>query len=186
MERFRPGVLLLVLLLLPLVAVAAEGDGAGLRLSALPSGMVDVDVDPVLSVTVDGHGIVSDDVLRADIEDAEGSVVWTQSSPFTVQPGASIDLELNLSTVPTGQHLLLLSLENSSMVSNATHATTASVMIERARPLAVSVEASTADRVEALDENGSPNGEDPRHGDRVAWFLSVSNEGDVDWEGVGA
>ena len=184
MERFRPGVLLLVLLLLPLVAVAAEGDGAGLRLSALPSGTVDVDVDPVLSVTVDGHGIVSDDVLRADIEDAEGSVVWTQSSPFTVQPGGSLDLELNLSTVPTGQHLLLLSLENSSMVSNATHATTASVMIERARPLAVSVEASTADRVEALDENGSPNGEDPRHGDRVAWFLSVSNEGDVDWEGA--
>ena len=176
--------LVLALMLISLVTpVQADGEGIGMDAAQLPVS-VDVDDSPLLSVHLVGFGVNGTAMLHASISDAEGSVVWSAMDNATLGGGDAAVLVLNLSTVPTGVQQLELVLSGHVMASNATHVSSATVTLQRDRPLSVGVVTASSDRVESLNAAGAPTGAYPRDGDRMAWFITLRNDGDVAWNGT--
>ena len=176
--------LVLALMLISLVTpVQADGEGIGMDAAQLPVS-VDVDDSPLLSVHLVGFGVNGTAMLHASISDAEGSVVWSAMDNATLGDGDTTVLVLNLSTVPTGVQQLELVLSGHVMASNTTHVSSATVTVQRDRPLSVGVVSASSDRVESLNAAGAPTGAYPRDGDRMAWFITLRNDGDVAWNGT--
>lgn len=182
-RRAWRGLLLASLLVLLAIPVQADGDGVGIDASQLPS-LVDVDADPTLQVHLQGFGVNGTAELQASIADAEGSIVWSWAQNVSLGDEDIAVVALNLSTVPAGQQQLQLNLVGHVLISNITHLSSATVSVQRDRPLSVGFVAASSDRVEGLDAAGLPGGGDPRDMDRMAWFLTVRNLGDVPWNGT--
>ncbi|MCH1411378.1 MAG: hypothetical protein L7U48_04780 [Candidatus Poseidoniaceae archaeon] len=182
-RRAWRGLLLASLLVLLAIPVQADGDGVGIDASQLPSS-VDVDADPTLQVYLQGFGVNGTAELQASIADAEGSIVWSWAQNVSLGDEDIAVVALNLSTVPAGQQQLQLNLVGHVLISNSTHLSSATVSVQRDRPLSVGFVAASSDRVEGLDAAGLPDGGDPRDMDRMAWFLTVRNLGDVPWNGT--
>lgn len=182
-RRAWRGLLLASLLVLLAIPVQADGDGVGIDASQLPSS-VDVDADPTLQVYLQGFGVNGTAELQASIADAEGSIVWSWAQNVSLGDEDISVVALNLSTVPAGQQQLQLNLVGHVLISNSTHLSSATVSVQRDRPLSVGFVAASSDRVEGLDVAGLPDGGDPRDMDRMAWFLTVRNLGDVPWNGT--
>ena len=182
-QRPWRGLLLALMLISLSTPVQAEGDGIGIDAALLPAS-VDVDIDPMLEVHLVGFGLNGTATLHATISDAEGSVVWSFMDNASLGGDDVAVVEVNLSTVPAGVQQLDLVLTGHVMASNATHVSSATVSLQRDRPLSVGVVAASSDRVEGLTAAGAPNGADPRDGDRMAWFVTLRNDGDVAWNGT--
>lgn len=182
-RRAWRGLLLASLLVLLAIPVQADGDGVGIVASQLPSSF-DVDADPTLQVHLQGFGVNGTAELQASIADAEGSIVWSWAQNVSLGDEDLAVVVLNLSTVPAGQQQLQLNLVGHVLISNSTHLSSATVPVQRDRPLSVGFVAASSDRVEGLDAAGLPDGGDPRDMDRMAWFLTVRNLGDVPWNGT--
>ena len=165
-RRWR-GLMLASMLILLAVPVQADGDGIGMNASLLPS-FVDVDDGSALDVHLQGFGANGTATLEASISNAEGSVVWSVTDTISLGDGDAGVLTLNLSTVPAGQQQLDLVLSGHVLTSNTTHVSSASVSVQRDRPLSVGIVAASSDRLEGLTAAGLPNGADPRDGERMA------------------
>ena len=163
--------------------VQADGDGIGMNATLLPA-FVDVDVDPMLEVHLVGFGLNGTAMLVASISDAEGTVVWSVMDNDSLGGGDAAVVAFNLSTVPAGVQQLDLVLSGHVMASNASYVSSAALSVQRDRPLSVGVVAASSDRVEGLNAAGIPNGADPRDGERMAWFVTLRNDGDVAWNGT--
>ena len=181
-RRWR-GLMLASMLILLAVPVQADGDGIGMNASLLPS-FVDVDDGSALDVHLQGFGANGTATLEASISNAEGSVVWSVTDTISLGDGDVGVLTLNLSTVPAGQQQLDLVLSGHVLTSNTTHVSSASVSVQRDRPLSVGIVAASSDRLEGLTAAGLPNGADPRDGERMAWFVTLDNGGDEGWNGT--
>ena len=179
-QRPWRGLLLALMLISLSTPVQADGDGIGMDAALLPA-FVDVDLEPMLEVHLVGFGVNGTAMLMASISDAEGSVVWSVMDNVSLGDGDGTVLMVNLSTIPAGVQQLDLELSGHVMASNGTHVSSAVVSLQRDRPLSVGVVAASSDRVEGLNAAGVPNGADPRDGERVAWFVTLRNDGDVAW-----
>jgi uncharacterized CHY-type Zn-finger protein len=174
--------MLAFLLIFLAIPVQADGDGVGIDVAQLPA-FVDVDVDPELQVHLQGFGLNGTATLLASISNAEGALVWSWYDNVSLGDEDTTVVPVNLSTVPAGSQQLDLMLTGHVMVSNGTHVSSASVAIQRDRPLSVGIVGASSDRLESLNPAGIPSGADPRDGDRIAWFITVDNAGDVPWNG---
>jgi uncharacterized CHY-type Zn-finger protein len=184
MEPRRLRALLLVAVLLGLsLPAAASTDGVAIVASSVPAATVDVDEtgNVTIDLAAEGSGGVVQIVFH--ISNAEGNIVWNQSSTVQLGPGETGIVSVDLSQVPHGSHTVVVTLSGDVLPNNATHASNASFTVQRDRPLNISIVASNSDRVEALDDQGLPSGRDARHGDKVAWFVTLRNQGDVAWAG---
>jgi uncharacterized CHY-type Zn-finger protein len=175
--------MLAFLLIFLAIPVQADGDGVGIDVAQLPA-FVDVDVDPELQVHLQGFGLNGTATLLASISNAEGALVWSWYDNVSLGDEDTTVVPVNLSTVPAGSQQLDLMLTGHVMVSNGTHVSSASVAIQRDRPLSVGIVGASSDRLESLNPAGIPSGADPRDGDRIAWFITVDNAGDVPWNGT--
>ncbi len=182
-RRAWRGLMLAALLIFISIPVQADGDGIGIEVSQLPA-FLDIDANPELQVYVQGFGVNATAELQASISDAEGQLVWSWGQNVSLGGADTAVLVLNLSTVPAGQQQLDLALIGHVLVSNSTHVSSASVSVQRDRPLSIGIVTASSDRVEGLSVGGEPNGEDPIDADRLAWFLTVRNFGDVPWNGT--
>jgi len=182
-RRHWRGLMLAFLLIFLAIPVQADGDGVGIDVAQLPA-FVDVDVDPELQVHLQGFGLNGTATLLASISNAEGALVWSWYDNVSLGDEDTTVVPVNLSTVPAGSQQLDLMLTGHVMVSNGTHVSSASVAIQRDRPLSVGIVGASSDRLESLNPAGIPSGADPRDGDRIAWFITVDNAGDVPWNGT--
>ena len=137
-QRPWRGLVLALMLISLATPVQADGEGIGMNAAQLPVS-VDVDASPLLSVHLVGFGANGTATLHASISDAEGSVVWSAMDNATLGDGDATVLVLNLSTVPAGVQQRELALSGHVMVSNATHVSSATVTLQRDRPLSVGV-----------------------------------------------
>ena len=182
-RRHWRGLMLAFLLIFLAIPVQADGDGVGIDVAQLPA-FVDVDVNPELHVNLQGFGLNGTATLLASISNAEGALVWSWYDNVSLGDEDTTVVPVNLSTVPAGSQQLDLMLTGHVMVSNGTHVSSASVAIQRDRPLSVGIVGASSDRLESLNPAGIPSGADPRDGDRIAWFITVDNAGDVPWNGT--
>lgn len=182
-RRHWRGLMLASLLIFLAIPVQADGDGIGIDVAQLPAS-VDVDATPELPIHLQGFGVNGSATLLASISNAEGAMVWSQSNNLSLGDGDTAVVPVNLTTVPAGQQQLDLVLTGHVMASNGTHVSSASVAVQRDRPLSVGIVGASSDRLESLTPAGIPSGADPRDGDRMAWFITVHNSGDVPWNGT--
>lgn len=182
-RRHWRGLMLASLLIFLAIPVQADGDGIGIDVTQLPVS-VDVDATPEVQIHLQGFGVNGSATLLASINNAEGTMVWSQFHNVSLGDGDVAAVPVNLSTVPAGQQQLDLTLTGHVMASNGTHVSSASVAIQRDRPLSVGIVGASSDRLESLNPAGIPSGADPRDGERVAWFITVHNSGDVPWNGT--
>ena len=182
-RRHWRGLMLASLLIFLAIPVQADGDGIGIDVAQLPAS-VDVDASPELQIHVQGFGVNGSATLLASVSNAEGALVWSVVNNVSLGDGDTDVIALNLSTVPAGQQQLDLVLTGHVMASNATHVSSASVAVQRDRPLSVGIVGASSDRLESLNSAGIPSGADLRDGERLAWFITVHNSGDVPWNGT--
>ena len=182
-QRPWRGLMLASMLILLAIPVQADGDGIGIDAAQLPA-FVDVDLTEEVVVHLQGFGVNGTATLHGTISDAEGAVVWSVMDNISLGDGDTGVLTLNVSTVPAGSQELNLLLSGHVLVSNTTHLSSATVSLQRDRPLSVGIVAASSDRAESLNGAGMPSGADPRDGERLAWFLTLRNDGDVDWNGT--
>ena len=182
-RRHWRGLLLASLLIFLAIPVQADGDGVGIDVAQLPA-FVDVDLDPELHLHLQGFGSNGTATLLASISNAEGAMVWSLYDNISLGDEDTTVVAVNLSTVPAGSQQLDLVLTGHALVSNGTHVSSASVTVQRDRPLSVGIVGASSDRLESLTPAGIPSGADPRDGERIAWFITVNNAGDVPWNGT--
>lgn len=188
-RRPQIALLLVFMFLLPLTNVA-QASGGSVLIEETSFGLANYQQlnDANLSFTTElhemdaGHANVSLLVTVASLEGIELSNTTVSLGEFS--PSEQRNVSLTVENISYGYSEISVSIQGDYGVNSTTHLTSISRIVQRLRPLSITLAGASSITAEGLDGLGTPTGNLTLHdGDYIRIDAPIINEGDVSWVG---
>ena len=183
------GVWVVSLLLISTCMPFASATGSGLLLSGDSfsiAGDQEVGVGDInISIDVMAHDVNSNGFIEMIFTAGDNTPLASDNRSISLTAGQSSSETFDISSVPIGTHTLTIELSGDVGVSFENNVTLIQVFVQKLSPANASIDSSGSWIIVPVDSNtGEASGNSTlRDGDN-AWVLaSVSNSGDVTWQG---
>ncbi|MDG1525076.1 MAG: hypothetical protein P8Q90_03290 [Candidatus Thalassarchaeaceae archaeon] len=183
------GIGVVSLLLVSIFAPLAMASGGGLLLagdSFSITGDQDVGVGDInISIDVVAHDVNSNGFIEISFTAGDNTLLASDNRSISLSAGQSSTEHFNVSAVPIGTHVLTLELWGDVGIGFENNVSSIQVFVQKLAPANISIDTSNSWIIVPVDsQTGMASGNSTlRNGDDAWVMASVTNSGDVPWQG---